>query len=229
MAQQINLYQAKFRKARKPLSAWEASLGLLLIAASVFSYSGFLWQRDTQLATVAQAVDRDVAEKKVIVDKLSQEITTRRKDAQLDSAAQRAEQQVTATREVMHLINGGAIGVPTGYSEPMRALARQALNGLWLTGFTLAANADENVIRGRTLDPELVPAYLRRLNGESSLQGQHFDTLTISTPEAAPLVPGAPAQPAAASPATIKPAALKFLEFSVGAAQAAAPGKAGAK
>lgn len=230
MAQQINLYQAKFRKPRKPLSAKEASLGLLLIIALVLSYGGLSWQRNDQLAKEAHAVDRQVEEQKTKVDRLAQELNERKKDAQLDAAVQRAEQQVVATREVMQLINGGSIGVPGGYSEQLRALARQALYGIWLTGFTLAANADENLIRGRTLDAELVPVYLHRLNEEAALQGQHYDSLTISTPAADLPASPAPAAPASPGPSASKSApTLKFLEFSVRAAQAAMPGNSGAR
>jgi cell division protein FtsL len=235
MSQQINLYQAKFRKQRKPLSAREAALGMLLVAAVVAANAAWLWQKNDGLARQVKEIEAQVAEQKSSADRLTAENSQRKKDAQLEASAQRAEQQVAATRDVMQLINGGTIGVPNGYSEQLRALARQALVGMWLTGFTLAANADENLIRGRTLDAELVPAYLRRLNGEPTFQGQHFDALTISTPAEAP--PPA-AQHAAQLPAAARPTgapapkaapALKFLEFSVGAAKAAALQTEGAK
>jgi hypothetical protein len=231
MAQQINLYQAKFRKPRKPLSAFESSLGLLVIAASVAVYSTLLWQKDAQLAKSAQAVDRDVAAKKAVVDRLTLEMSERKKDAQLETAAVHAEQQVMATREVMQLINGGGIGVQGGYSEQLRALSRQAVNGMWLTGFTLAANADENQIRGRTLDAELVPTFLRRLNSERSLQGQHYDTLSISTPveDAAAQAEKTAASATPGNAAAPKVTSIKFLEFSVSAGPAALSGKPGVR
>jgi hypothetical protein len=220
MSQQINLYQTKFRRQRMPLSAREAALGLLLLAAIVLVYAGYLLETNSQLATQAQNVDIKVNEQKLLADKLTADVTARKKDLQLESSAQRAEQQVVATRDVLRSIDGGAIGAPDGYSEQLRALARQALNGLWLTGFTLAANPDENLIRGRTLDAELVPAYLRRLNDERAMRGQHFDSLVISTPADAQTAAGA---------ASLSTPALRFLEFSVGAAQAAASKALGAK
>jgi cell division protein FtsL len=227
MSQQINLYQAKFRKQRKALSAGEAALGLLLVAVCVVAYSGVLWQRNERLGAQAKQVEESVAQQKAIADRLGAEVNQRKRDAQLESAAQRAEDRVAATRDVMNFINGNAVGVQNGYSEQLRALARQAIAGMWLTGFTLAANTDENLIRGRTLDAELVPAYLRRLNEERTLQGQHFDSLTISTPAEPPsvasvLVPkAAPVEKGA--PAAKAPPALKYLEFSVGAVKAAMP------
>jgi cell division protein FtsL len=233
MSQQINLYQSKFRKQRKPLSAGEAALGLLLVAVCVVAYSGVLWQRNERLGAQAKQIEESVSQQKAIADRLGAEVNQRKRDVQLESAAQRAEDRVAATRDVMQLINGNAVGVQTGYSEQLRALARQALAGMWLTGFTLAANTDENLIRGRTFDAELVPTYLRRLNEERTMQGQHFDSLTISTPADPPIVAGAPAAKSVAAekgPPTVKaPPAPKFLEFSVGAAKAAMPPGTGGK
>jgi hypothetical protein len=230
MSQQINLYQTKFRKPRKPMSALEASLGLLAIIVVMCVLGGYSWQKNERLTRESQTIDQAAAAKKLVVDKLIVEVTDRKKDARLEAAAQAAQDQVVATREVMKIINGDSGGFSGSYSEQLRALARQALNGMWLTGFTLASNADENVIRGRTLDAELVPAYLRRLNSEKALQGQHFDSLTISTPEPVPA-----AAPATGAPAVVVPAVAstpaptaKFLEFSVSASQAAAS-KAGVK
>jgi hypothetical protein len=226
MSQQINLYQAKFRKQRKALSAGEACLGMLLVAVCVLAYSGVLWQRNERLGAQAKQIEDSVAQQKAVADRLGVEVNQRKRDAQLESAAQRAEDRVASTRDVMQFINGNAVGVQTGYSEQLRALARQAIAGMWLTGFTLAANTDENLIRGRTLDAELVPAYLRRLNEERTLQGQHFDSLTISTPEppsttVAPAAKTASAEKGAS--AAKAPPARKFLEFSVAAAKAATP------
>jgi hypothetical protein len=232
MSQQINLYQAKFRKPRKPMSALEASLGLLAIIVVMFAFGGYSWQKNEQLTREARAVEHEAAVKKLLVDKLIVEVNDRKKDNRLEAAALAAEDQVAATREVMQIINGDAMGFSGSYSDQLRALARQAVYGMWLTGFTLSANADENLIRGRTLDAELVPTYLRRLNGEKVLQGQHFDSLTISTPEPAPgAAPGA--APATgtrvgATPVSAAAPVVRFLEFSVSASQAV-PAKAGGK
>ena len=183
MSQQINLYQAKFRKLRLPLSARDAGLSLLLIAVSAVAYTAFLWNQNDTLQVQATAVEQKVAAQQGVADQLNNASKARKKDLQLEAAAQRAEQQLLAMREVVQLIEGGAIGDTEGYSEKMRGLARQTVSGVWLTGFTFAGNAEENQIRGRALDAELVPAFLRRLNSEKSFQGQRFATLLISTPE----------------------------------------------
>jgi hypothetical protein len=221
MAQQINLYQVKFRKPRKPLSALEASLGLLLIIVSVLSYVGLTWQKNERLARESREVDRQVEADKAKVEQLTAEVNARKKDIQLEAAAQRAEHQVVATRDVVQLVNSDTIGYTGGYSEQLRALARQDVDGLWLTGFTLSANAEEIQIRGRTVDPELVPAYLHRLTAENAMQGMRFDSLAIS----APAPPVAVKAVSAAEAPVVSP--LKFLEFTMSTAQIG-PSKLGA-
>jgi hypothetical protein len=223
MSQQINLYHAKFRKQKKRLSAREAALSLLLIVVSVGAYAGVQWQQNEHAAAQAGVLDKKVAAQQGVVDQLNNALKTRKKDAQLESVAARAEEQVASMRDVMQMVAGGALGNPDGYSEQFRALARQTVAGLWLTGFTLAGNAEENVIRGRVLTPELVATYLQRLNEEKTLQGQRFASLTISTPkEAAPTPAAAAAEAKSGSAPVAAPKAPRFLEFSVMAADAAA-------
>jgi hypothetical protein len=218
MTQQINLYQGKFRKPRKPLSALEASLGMLLIIVSLLSYSGLSWQKNERLAKDSRTIEREVQIEKTKVDQLTLEVSTRRKDAQLEAAATRAEQQVGATRDVVQVINSDTVGYTGGYSAQLRALGRQAGEGIWLTGFTLSSNPDENQIRGRTLEAEMVPAYLHRLNGEPALQGQRFDALTISTPTTPAAGTSSTTTATVTKTATsagTSVTAVKFLDFSV--------------
>ena len=61
----------------------------------------------------------------------------------------------------MAALKGGAFGNQQGFAEYLRAFSRQSVNGLWLTGFTIAGSG-ELEIRGRVLEPgsraELYPA-----------------------------------------------------------------------
>ena len=81
------------------------------------------------------------------------------------------------------MVMNGGLGDTKGYSEYMRAFARQSVNGLWLTGFTMQGAGAEIELRGRTLQPELVPAYLGRLRDEAVMKGKSFATLAMGLPE----------------------------------------------
>jgi hypothetical protein len=80
----------------------------------------------------------------------------------------------------------------------MRAFARQNLSGVWLTGFTIGADGGEMTISGRALNPDLVPAYIARLNKEPLLQGRKFAQFAVKQTAgepAAPVAAGAPSRP----------------------------------
>jgi hypothetical protein len=53
-------------------------------------------------------------------------------------------------------------------------------------------------IRGRTLDPALLPEYIRRLNAEPAFRGHRFAALSVALPTAP--APAASVAPAATVP-----------------------------
>jgi hypothetical protein len=67
-------------------------------------------------------------------------------------------------------------------SDYFRAFARQSLDGLWLTGFSIQSAGADIVVQGRTLDAELVPAYLQGLRRESALRGHGFAAISVFQP-----------------------------------------------
>ena len=95
------------------------------------------------------------------------------------------------------MIERGELGDTDGYAGYFKALARQSVAGLWLTGVTVSGGGRDIGIRGRTTDPATVPGYLARLTGEPLMQGKSFASLSISQP--APVsTTGADGKPATA-------------------------------
>ena len=74
------------------------------------------------------------------------------------------------------------LGDTGGYAGYFKALARQSVTGLWLTGVSVSGGGRDIGIRGRTTDPATVPGYLARLTGEPLMQGKSFASLSISQP-----------------------------------------------
>jgi hypothetical protein len=137
------------------------------------------------------------------------EFPPRQKDPTLAGAVSEAERQLGALREVSGVLQRGELGNTRGYAEYFRALARQHVEGLWLTGITIHGAGNEIGVRGRALDAQAVPGYLTRLTREPVLQGKGFGSLQISEGAKA-AVPGAqaPAEPAA-------PQVAPYVEFSL--------------
>jgi hypothetical protein len=107
----------------------------------------------------------------------------RQKDAALEKRAADLERQLKGEEEVLEVLQNGNLGNTQGYSGYMRAFARQTVNGLWLTEFGIKGAGKEMFLGGRTLRPELVPAYIRRLNQEGATQGRDFAALEMQRPK----------------------------------------------
>lgn len=93
------------------------------------------------------------------------------------------EEQLKGEESVLDVLQNGSLGNTQGYSGYMRAFARQTVNGLWLTEFGIKGAGKEMFLGGRTMRPELVPAYIRRLNQEEATQGREFAALEIERPK----------------------------------------------
>ena len=123
--------------------------------------------------------------------------------------------QVNARKANLQDLGGGALGGGAGYAEYMRALARQSLAGLWLTGFSIGKGGAEMQISGRALHPELVPSYIHRLAREQVLHGRAFDSLSLTQRDGA--LPADASQPGTA------PANYVYTEFRLVSSHAELP------
>jgi hypothetical protein len=135
------------------------------------------------------------------VTRLGQEVAARKPSAKLQEEMAALDALLAARNEVMAIIRSGALGDTRGVSDYFRAFGRQSVDGLWLTGFSIQNAGANIVVQGRTLDAELVPAYLTGLRRESALRGHGFAHVSVFQPSD-PL-PTAEAQPQAA----------RYLEF----------------
>lgn len=220
--QYINLLTPAFRKPRVQLSL-ARSLAFAVIAALLMS---LLMAHDQ---TRVNGLREELASAQSLL-KAQSVYTSRLKGESgqkgasvLDAEIQRLEATLKTARDSMNVLEGGALGNRDGFARYMQAFARQSLDGLWLTGFTVAGGGDV-AIEGRVLRPELVPAYIQRLNGEPALKGRAFAALDLRRPPplaTAPVAGGAPAAP-------LKPEAPRFIEFALTTAEpvavSAAPG-----
>jgi hypothetical protein len=55
-------------------------------------------------------------------------------------------------------------------------------DGLWLTGVSIAGAGLDIGVRGRAMDPALVPGFLGRLRNERVMQGKPVGSLQIGEP-----------------------------------------------
>jgi hypothetical protein len=183
VSQQINLFNPAFSKQRELFTASmlvRALAALVLVIVSVYGYQyRQVMLLDKQIKTGATSLTQEQAR----LVKVAAEHAPRQKDAALEKRVAEMEQQLKGEEEVLEVLQSGRLGNTQGYSGYMRAFARQTVNGLWLTEFGIKGAGKEMLLGGRTLRPELVPAYIQRLNQEVAMQGRDFAALEMQRPK----------------------------------------------
>ncbi|MET0320533.1 MAG: MSHA biogenesis protein MshA [Duganella sp.] len=222
MSQQINLFNPIFLKQKKIFTALPMAEALAVIVAGALLLTWYAGRSVAELEQRAAAGKLLVADRERRLVAANQEFAPRPKSPTLAAEVAQAEAEVAALHRVEAFLEQGTLGNTAGYAEYFRALARQNVSGLWLTGVTIAgagAGADIGV-QGRAMQPTLIPQYIGRLKGERVMQGKTFATLDIARPDAAAApVPAVPALAAAvgAPPegAARASAAAPYVEFNL--------------
>ena len=183
MSQQINLYAPIFRKQTKVFSATTMlqGLGLIVLVVAVFFY--YISMQTSILEIRANDAGRQ----------LQGELARLKAYGLGDSPAERAralaerkkalEASLTTHSQAAAALDSSGVGRDEGYAEPLRALARVSMDGVWLTGIQFS-EARELSLSGRARNPELVAAYLQRLRSEKALRAQEFAHLEVTRPKA---------------------------------------------
>lgn len=180
MSQQINLYNPQFEYQRQILTPVSMAAILGVVAAGLVGLTALAEVRTArvQADATAAAARLDTLQKRQTAVNL--EFAPHAPDAGMAAALRQAELEHGALRHVNEMIDGGELGDTHGYAETFRALARQSVEGLWLTGVGVGSAGADIAVRGRTLDAALVPAYLARLRNEAALQGKAIGSVQIA-------------------------------------------------
>lgn len=187
MSQQINLFNPDFEQKKKLFgtAAMAQALALLLVGVVVLELVG-----NGHIAALQQQADasaRQLETKKAQLARVATEFVPREKSVELETQLADAENQLASLKHIAGILDRGELGNTTGYSEYFRALARQHVDGLWLTGLAITGAGCEIGVHGRALDASLLPGFLSRLTNEKIMQGKSFGSLQIGEPGKAPV------------------------------------------
>ena len=207
MSQQINLLSnARSDKAKFSFGSAQGMVCGVAVALAVTV--GFAAYENYQLrAMESQAAKVNALFKQSGLAPTGKPDEPRKPSPELEARVSELEAQLKARQEVVDALQKGLVGTTNGFSEYMRVFSRQNVQGVWLTGFDIAAGGDDLTIMGRALNADLVPAYLQRLNREAAIQGRGFGSMVISQP----VQTSRPEQPAPDVKGTApRPAYLEF-------------------
>lgn len=206
MKQQINLFNPAFQPQKQVLSSATIALAVGAVIAGVAIFAVIGKMETAELRRQADSGAVQLEKRQARLASANREFIPRQKDATLEAQIAEANTQLAAMRHISGALSRGELGDTGGFAGYFKALARQSAQGLWLTGVTVGAGGAQIGIKGRTVDPAMVPGYLNRLTQEPLMQGKSFASLQIG--EAAPLQ----VQDADGKPAT-RPA--PYIEFSL--------------
>ena len=229
MTQQINLFNPIFRKQKKYFSSVTMVQALAIICGACTLLAVDAAFRTRALNTQAAATEALLAARQQRLTDVKVQFAPRQKSATIVAEIVAAQQELAMLQNASATVQRGGFGDTAGFSPYFRALARQSIDGLWLTDVKVSSGGAAIGIQGNALQAPLVPQYMGRLAQEPVMKGKDFATLAL-TAVAAPqvvasasatpqLVPGGVAAPAVAPAA---PAYLKFSLQSVGGASTAA-------
>ena len=184
--QLINLYQDEFRKNEQPLSIRQVGIGtgvivLVLLGTSLFRY----WQLGVSGEEVQQARQQLQQLEKQLAE-VKERFKSPEPDAQLTVRLERLQRDINNKQQVLNVLSGKQFGNQHGFVEQVTGLARQRIEGMWLTGLQIKQGGIHLGMQGNALKPELLPQYLQRLANESVFKGTEFTTFLMQRREEAP-------------------------------------------
>jgi len=175
--QQVNLYQDELRviKLKYSFDILLKSCGALIIAFSLLS--GFKYYQLQQEQITLAEINNNNAILKTEKQKIEQSKGS--KDANLEKKIKEKTKELANKQRVVQILSQDEFGNTNGFSGLLGGLARQRLEGLWLTHLSISAGGSNIALNGSTLKAELLPKYLQRLSAETAFSGITFQKFVM--------------------------------------------------
>jgi hypothetical protein len=188
MEQQVNLYQPILGAEKHLFSARAIGIGLALLALCLCGLTALDSWRSGRVERSLALLEKQQTAQLALAESTSAALHPHVSLAELDGQAKNLSADIAARERALELVRLGAASPITGFAARLEALARRQIDGLWLHDIVLGSGEGRLALRGSSLDPKLVPAYLGAISQERALAGVHFDKLTMrrAKPEEAP-------------------------------------------
>ena len=180
MSQQINLYNPVFLKQKHYFSALTMVQALAAVLVGALLIYAFEVRQTSTLERVLADTDKHAVSQRDQLLKLSKDYSAQGASLALTEELARAESRLQLREGLLGDLKSGVGGNAEGFSRYLGALARQTMPGVWLTGLEIGAKERDLVIKGRALESQMVPAYIRALNREAPMAGRPVGDLRMT-------------------------------------------------
>ena len=177
--QQVNLLTPELRASQKrlPLNkalVYAGGLTAVLAVVSLFQW----WQQHSQSQQLI-AANQEKAKLVQQIETVTSEISAMSDDSNFKKVLLEKESELNNKQNVLTILSGQRFGNTKGFAEHFTGLARQHIDGMWITALNIHGGGDKLNLQGSTFSPEAVPQYLQNLSNESSFKGVEFKTFMM--------------------------------------------------
>ena len=189
MNQDINLLTLPSGRGSRHPAAREVGIALLCVIA--IGIGGGLWydHRDSMLQRETRDLGAEIDDLVMNLEERSYFLAERNADPMLVAELKRREREADDKSRVLDLLSGESVGNTDGFSAHLAALGRRHPRGLWLERIRISDGGRDILLRGLTLDADLIPGFLAELRREPVFAGTPFATFALAAgnERAAPL------------------------------------------
>jgi hypothetical protein len=183
MSQQINLLNPALIKKKNYLNTNNMAIMLGLLLVLMFAYYSYAQKQLTLIALHRSQIAEQLSAVQAHLKQTALLHTPHAANKALLDQITQLEQKEAMQQQILRTVNQSTATPDKGYAALMRAFAKQTLDGLWLTGFSIDSHTEQLNISGRTLQADLVPEYITRLGNEPALKGKLFAALNMRSPK----------------------------------------------
>ncbi len=187
MRQQVNLYLPEFRPRRHWCTASQVAAVWLI---ALLLAGGVIWDQRQEVERLQARQEQLDARRQALlarVEEARRKFPPRQQSPQLVSRVGELERELRNKQRVLEMLEDGGIGATGGFSSHLAALAREIVEGVWITALELRGGGTGLRVRGSTVQPRLVPLYIERLGREEIFHGTPLEQVQLERPEQDPL------------------------------------------
>lgn len=188
MILRVNLYTEELRPRRQKLQAGTAlaivGAGLLLVILA----AGLVRYHNMDLDARVAGLEQQNRQLEQAVARLEGAVQGRQPDTDLQAQLADVTETLARRQRLLAKVESLVLSEDRRFSPGMAALARQIPEDVWLTGVTLAADADQVILEGRSRSGALVPLYLEKLGQEPAFAGKTFGAFRLSRVDEGPWI-----------------------------------------
>lgn len=204
--QQINLFNPELLPQPVVFPPWQALAVAGLVFVLLFGSGLAMKNRAEHTEGSNSQLENQLKQLKQQISEQENLLNRRKPDSDLVQQVEQLEEQQKNQQHTLDLLHQTSRDPKTGFAETLRALARQRLEGLWLTEIQLLPG--QRILAGRLTQPELLPRWLEGLSREASFQGESYQVMEITPPDLPDAAAGTGATAGTTSPLPVSQSAV---------------------